>query len=70
MGPTLPPDNEVWDLDRLGLPAEMVGDVSTRRRPPRHRSGHPFIKGPSSGVFASSVPTFALSGQAAAPDEK
>ncbi len=47
MGPTLPPDNEVWDLDRLGLPAEMVGDVSTRRRPPRHRSGHPFIKGPS-----------------------
>src|SRR5271157_5120545 len=46
MGPSLPPENEVWDLDRLRLPDEMVGDLSTRRRPPRHRSGDPFIKGP------------------------
>jgi hypothetical protein len=35
-----------WDLDHLRLPAEMVGDMASRRRPPRHRSGEPFIKGP------------------------
>jgi hypothetical protein len=46
MGSTVPPENEVWDLDRLRLPVELVGDVSTRRRPPRHRPGDPFIKGP------------------------
>jgi hypothetical protein len=46
MGSPLPPENEVWDLDRLRLPAELIGDVSARRRPPRHRSGDPFIKGP------------------------
>jgi hypothetical protein len=46
MGSLVPPENEPWELDRLRLPAELVGDVSTRRRPPRHRSGDPFIKGP------------------------
>jgi hypothetical protein len=46
MGPTLPHETEVWDLDRLRLPAEFIGDVSTRKRPPRHRPGDPFIKGP------------------------
>jgi len=46
MGSTLPPETDVWDLDRLRLPAELVGDVSGRRRPPRHRPGDPFIKGP------------------------
>ena len=46
MGSTLPPENDVWDLDRLRLPAEWVGDLSARRRPPRHRPRDPFIKGP------------------------
>jgi hypothetical protein len=46
MGSPLPPENEDWDLDRLRLPAELIGDVSARSRPPRHRSGDPFIKGP------------------------
>lgn len=46
MGSPLPPENEVWDLDRLRLPADLLGDVSTRKRPPRHRPGDPFIKGP------------------------
>ena len=41
-----PPELDPWDLDRLRLPAELVGDVASRRRPPRHRSGDPFIKGP------------------------
>ncbi len=46
MGPSIPSENEVWDLERFRLPAELIGDLSTRRRPPRHRSGDPFIKGP------------------------
>jgi hypothetical protein len=37
---------DVWDLDQLRLPAEMVGDLTPKRRPPRHRPGDPFIKGP------------------------
>ncbi|MGA7499418.1 MAG: hypothetical protein WBX00_22025 [Isosphaeraceae bacterium] len=46
MGSTPPSETDDWDLDRLRLPAELVGDVSGRRRPPRHRPGDPFIKGP------------------------
>jgi hypothetical protein len=44
--PTLPVDADVWDSNRLRLPAELVGNLETRRLPPRHRSGDPFIKGP------------------------
>lgn len=43
---TLPLETDVWDLDRLRLPAERVGNLETRRRPPRHWPGDPFIKGP------------------------
>jgi hypothetical protein len=39
-------ESDAWDLERLRLPAELVGEVSARKRPPRHRSGEPFIKGP------------------------
>ena len=46
MGSTQPLETDVWDLDRLRLPSELVGDVPGRRRPPRHWPGHPFIKGP------------------------
>jgi hypothetical protein len=46
MEPTLPLGADVWDLDRLGLPADRVGNLETRRRPPRHWPGDPFIKGP------------------------
>jgi hypothetical protein len=46
MEPTLPLGTDVWDLDQLRLPAERVEILETRRRPPRHRSGDPFIKGP------------------------
>src|SRR5271166_59668 len=46
MGSTPPPETNDWDLKRLRLPAELVGDVQGRRRPPRHRSGDPLIKGP------------------------
>jgi hypothetical protein len=55
MGSALARENEVWDLDRLRLPAELVGDVSTRRRPPRHRPGDPFIKGPISYPWLASA---------------
>ena len=34
------------DLDRYRLPAELVGELLSRRRPPRHRPGESFIKGP------------------------
>jgi hypothetical protein len=44
--PTLPLGADVWDFDQLRLPAETVGILETRRRPPRHRPGDPFIKGP------------------------
>jgi hypothetical protein len=33
-------------LERLRLPAEQVGDDLARKRPPRHRAGELFIKGP------------------------
>ena len=48
-------ETDVWDLDRLRLPAEFVGDVPGRRRPPRHRSGDPFIKGPIPYAWISSA---------------
>ena len=44
--PYTPPETGMWDLDRLRLPAELVGDDSGRKRPPRHRRGEPFIRGP------------------------
>jgi hypothetical protein len=37
---------DVWDLDRLRLPIEMIGNLGGRKRPPRHRPGDPFIRGP------------------------
>src|SRR5262249_49732909 len=46
MEPTLPLGADVWDLDRLRLPAERAGNLEERRRPPHHRPGDPFIKGP------------------------
>ncbi len=46
MGSPSHPENDAWDLDRLQLPTELTGDSSGRRRPPRHRPGDPFIKGP------------------------
>jgi hypothetical protein len=55
MGSTVPPENEAWDLNQLRLPAELVGDVSARRRPPRHRPGDPFIKGPIAYAWIASA---------------
>jgi hypothetical protein len=46
MGSPSLPGVDDWDPERLRLPAEMVGDLAIRRRPPRHRTGDPFIKGP------------------------
>ncbi len=39
-------ESNPWDLDQLRLPAELAGGTEGRRRPPRHRPGDPFIKGP------------------------
>src|SRR3954454_9486818 len=44
MGSLSEPDP--WDLDRLRLPTGLVGNQGGRKRPPRHRPGEPFIKGP------------------------
>ncbi len=41
--PNLPFEADVWDLD--GLPADSVGCIDTRRRPPRHRPGDALIRG-------------------------
>src|SRR3954471_21969909 len=46
MGSPLPPEGDVWDLDQLRLPPGMIGNLAGRRRPPRHRQGDPFLKGP------------------------
>ena len=46
MESTFPLGSDIWDLDRLRLPAERVGSPESSRRPPRHRPGDPFIKGP------------------------
>jgi hypothetical protein len=35
-----------FDLDQLRLPDKMIGDLIPKRRPPHHRPGDPFIKGP------------------------
>jgi hypothetical protein len=53
--PTLPHRADVWDLDQLRLPAERVGSLETRRRPPRHRPGDPFIKGPVPHAWIASA---------------
>jgi hypothetical protein len=44
--PTHPLGSDVWDCDQLRLSANTVGTLGTRSRPPRHRPGDPFIKGP------------------------
>jgi hypothetical protein len=44
----LPPVSAIndWDPERFRLPMELAGESQSRRRPPRHRPGEPFIKGP------------------------
>jgi hypothetical protein len=46
MGSPSLPGVDDWDPDRLRLPTEMIGECGRRRKPPRHRTGDPFIKGP------------------------
>ncbi|MFO0888003.1 MAG: hypothetical protein U0790_02530 [Isosphaeraceae bacterium] len=46
---------EAWDLERLRLPAELTGGVAGRRRPPRHRRGEPFIRGPIPFVWIAAA---------------
>jgi hypothetical protein len=46
MEPSVPLGADIWDLDRIRLPADKVGNLGTRKRPPRHRPGDPFIRGP------------------------
>jgi hypothetical protein len=53
--PNLALGTDVWNLDQLRLPAENVGTLETWRRPPRHRPGDPFIKGPVSHAWIASA---------------
>ena len=55
MEPTLPVGAEIWDLDRLRLPVDRVGNLESSRRPPRHRPGDPFIRGPIPYVWIESA---------------
>src|SRR5690349_905634 len=41
-----PHPSDPFDPQSLRLPARMVGAVSLSRRPPRHRRGETFLKGP------------------------
>jgi DNA-binding transcriptional ArsR family regulator len=43
MDPTLP---DPFDPSLLRLPAGMIGTIDTTKRPPRHRRGERFLKGP------------------------
>ena len=36
----------ILDLDKYRLPPEMTAPALPRKRPPRHRQGEPFLKGP------------------------
>jgi hypothetical protein len=42
--PSSGPDD--WNPDQLQLPDDRIESPGRRRRPPRHRAGDPFIKGP------------------------
>jgi hypothetical protein len=55
MGLTRPSETDVWDLECLRLPGELVGDVARRTRPPRHRPGQPFVRGPISYTWLASA---------------
>jgi hypothetical protein len=55
MRPTLDLDVDLWNLDRLRFPAESIGDLTGRRRPPRHRPGDPFVKGPITHAWIASA---------------
>ena len=46
MDPSPPPLNDSWDVNRLRLPEGIVGNPTPSKRPPRHRPGEAFIKGP------------------------
>ncbi len=52
---TLPLGADVWDLDQLRLPAEMVENLEIRRRPARRESRDPFIAGPISYAWIASA---------------
>src|SRR5262245_40703648 len=41
-----PHDSDLFDPESLRLPADQVGRIAPRRRPPRHRAGEGFLKGP------------------------
>jgi hypothetical protein len=46
MGPPSLPGADDWDPERFRLPMELAGASRSRRKPPRHRPGDPFIRGP------------------------
>jgi hypothetical protein len=46
MDPPRTPPGDPWDVDRLRLPAGLIGEVKLSKQPPRHGPGEPFLKGP------------------------
>lgn len=46
MDPSPTPSGEPWDVEKFRLPAGAFGEPAPSKRPPRHRPGEPFIKGP------------------------
>jgi hypothetical protein len=46
MGGATPPDSDPWDVERLRLASVPDLQRLVRRRPPRHRRGESFLRGP------------------------
>lgn len=55
MGPPSLPSVDDWALERLRLPPEMIGATGHRRKPPRHRRGDSFIRGPIAYAWIASA---------------
>src|SRR4051812_28945027 len=53
--PPRPAEIDPWDPDRLRLPAALVADFRPKRRPPRHRAGETFLRGPIPFAWVASA---------------
>jgi len=55
LGLSSPDGFDLWDVDRLRLSPEMAGALVGRIRPPRHRPGESFLRGPIPFAWVASA---------------
>lgn len=60
----MPTSDDPWDVEQLRLPDSLVGDLARTKRPPRHRPGETFIKGPIPHAWVASASRLPGSGLA------